>query len=471
VTVFQPHEPAPSRDGSGSDRRRFLTGLGALGVAGLAGCSTQRDRFKPTATTEPASTTTTETTTTTEPGTDPYFEAGPSVSLEPVLTDLVLPNAMAAAPGGGAYVTDQVGVVYGLGSSETFMDISDRVLSLGENLPNWVAEDERGLLGIAFHPEYAANGRFFLRYSADPLPEDPDTVNHRERLSEFRANDDRTGGRPESERVLLELPWERPIHQAGSLDFGPDGYLYAALGDGLNPWNGQDIESLKGSILRLDVDGAEDGKPYAVPEDNPLVGGDGLPELYAWGLRNPWKMGFSGDRLIAGDVGQELFEEVDIIERGANYGWPFREGLHCHDPTDPSNPPETCRSTSERGEPLVDPVVEFPHFHNEDPVGFAVIGGYVYEGTAVPALEGEYVFGAFTQSFSEAAGRLLTATPRASGTWPTRSITVDGSDTLDVNILGIGRGPDGELYVLGTGASISERIWTQQKGVVYRVTA
>lgn len=460
-----PHAPP---DDAGFDRRRFLRAAGVAGLAGVAGCSTRRDRFRTS--TPPETTEEPPTTTTAEPTDAPYFEQGPVVGLEVVADGLVMPNSMATAPTGERYVIDQVGVVHALDPAlHVFVDLTDRVVDVGEGLPSWIAEDERGLVGIALHPEFETNGRFFLRYST-PAPDD-ETLDHRERLSEFQASDDRTTADPASERILLELPWERPIHQAGALDFGPDGYLYAAFGDGLNPWNGQDItDNLKGSILRIDVDTTTDDRPYGIPDDNPLVGETGLPEQYAWGFRNPYKMAFSGDRLIAGDVGQELYEEIDVVEKGANYGWPYREGLHCHDPDDPSNPPETCRSTSDRGRPLVDPVVEFPHFANDRPVGFAVIGGYVYDGPTVDALAGEYVFGAYTSSFSEPAGRLLAATPRASGTWPVREIRLHGGDGLGVNVLGIGRDDAGELYVLGSKAAVSEKGWTKREGVVYRIT-
>ncbi|MFC6974678.1 PQQ-dependent sugar dehydrogenase [Halomicroarcula sp. GCM10025709] len=227
------------------------------------------------------------------------------------------------------FIVDQIGRIYVHGPDgldpEPFLDLTDRLVAVGQNLPNWVAYDERGLLGLAFHPEFAQNRRFYVRYSAPP---DDDELDHRERLSEFTATADGTRADPESERVLLDLPWYRPLHQAGTIEFGPDGYLYAALGDGLNPFNGQDItDNFKGSILRLDVDSRTDGKPYGIPADNPLVGSEGLDEHYAWGLRNPWKMAFSGDRLIVGDVGQATWEEVNVIERGGNYGWPLKEGF------------------------------------------------------------------------------------------------------------------------------------------------
>ncbi|WP_254273459.1 PQQ-dependent sugar dehydrogenase [Haloarcula marina] len=455
----------------GPSRRRFLTALGAVaGTGALAGCSFgNRDAARDEQTDS-------ETADGGDGGSDTggsggnYFEPGPTVRLEEVATGLVSPSALVTADDGmdRRFILDQVGVVHvhdaeGL-REDPFLDLSDRLVALGEDLPNWVAYDERGLLGLAFHPEFASNGLFYVRYSA---PADDPELDHRERLSEFRATEDGERGDPDSERVLLDLPWERPIHQAGSIEFGPDGYLYAALGDGLNPFNGQDLtHNLKGSVLRLDVDGRTDDKPYGVPEDNPLVGQDGRDEHYAWGLRNPWKMAFSGDQLLLGDVGQATWEEVNVVEKGANYGWPLKEGYHCHDPQLGTSEDGECVVESDRGEPLVDPVLEFPHFDEAgDAVGFAVIGGHVHTGS-VDAIRDSYVFGVFTSSFTAAAGRLVAATPREDGRWPMREIRVAGG--LDIQVLSLGVDGD-DSYVLGTRAALSDGPLTKREGVVYRV--
>ena len=399
-----------------------------------------------------------------------FFEQGPTVGLTEVASGLVSPSALVTANDDSdrRFILDQVGTIHvhdADGLQETpFLDISDRLVALGEGLPSWVAYDERGLLGLAFHPDFAENGRFYVRYSAPAA--DPE-LDHYERLSEFRATADGTAGDPDSERILLEMPWERPIHQAGTLEFGPDGYLYGALGDGLNPFNGQDVTVLKGSIVRIDVDGRTGDLPYGIPDDNPLVGVEGRDELYAWGLRNPWKMAFSGDRLIVGDVGQAMWEEVDVIEPGANYGWPLKEGTHCHDPQLGTSSGGECVDESDRGEPLVDPVLEFPHFDEAgDAVGFAVIGGHVHTGS-IASIEGSYVFGVFTSSFSSAAGRLIAATPQDSGPWPMEELRVDGG--LDIQVLSLGQ--DGsDSYVLGTRAALSEDPLSRREGVVYRLT-
>ncbi|WP_277541502.1 PQQ-dependent sugar dehydrogenase [Haloarcula laminariae] len=459
---------------SSSDRavsRRSLLGtLGTVGAAGLlAGCSTdERDAADGT----PSNT---GTKTPRSGGPDgvsrTYFDQGPTVRLEEVATGLTSPSALVTADEDAdrRFVLDQAGQVYvhdaeGL-QSTPFLDLSDRLVALGEGLPNWIAYDERGLLGLAFHPEFADNDLFYVRYSA---PSDDSALDHVERLSEFSVTADGTRADPDSERVLFELPWERPIHQAGTVEFGPDGYLYGALGDGLNPYNAQDLDTLKGGIFRIDVDGRTDDLPYGIPEDNPLVGEDGRDELYAWGLRNPWKMAFSGDRLIAGDVGQATWEEVNVVEAGTNYGWPLKEGTHCHDPQLGTSSEEQCLVESDRGEPLVDPVLEFPHFDEEgDAVGFAVIGGHVHTG-GVDALGDEYLCGVFTSSFTAASGRLLAATPQESGTWPVRELQVEGG--LDIQVLSLGQ--DGsDSYVLGTRAPLASDPLSRDEGVVYRLTA
>ncbi|MDS0261408.1 PQQ-dependent sugar dehydrogenase [Haloarcula sp. S1CR25-12] len=465
MTRRTPNRPPGS---SRLSRRRLLRTLGAVGVTtALAGCSLGG---REGATTPPTEGTPTGETPTGETGGGPenYFERGPTVGVTEVASGLVSPSALVTADD-RRFVVDQVGTVYahdddGL-QSTPFLDISDRLVALGEGLPNWVAYDERGLLGLAFHPEFPSNRRLYVRYSA---PSDDPELDHRERLSEFRATEDRSGVVPDSERVLLDLPWPRPIHQSGTIEFGPDGYLYGALGDGLNPFNGQNLDTLKGCIVRIDVDERTGDLPYAVPDDNPLVGADGRDELYAWGLRNPWKMAFSGDRLILGDVGQATWEEVNVVEKGGNYGWPLKEGFHCHDPQLGTSTGGECVVESDRGEPLLDPVLEFPHFDEAgDAVGFAVIGGHVHAGD-IDALRDDYLFGVFTSSFTAAAGRLVAATPRASGQWPMRELRVDGG--LDIQVLSLGQ-DDGDSYVLGTRAALAEDPLSKQQGVVYRLTS
>ena len=250
-------------------------------------------------------------------------------------------------------------------SAELFLDIRDRVNDRGE---------EEGLLGLAFDPQYADNGHFYVYYSASGP--------RRSVVSRFSASADGRAG-PGSERVLLEVAQPFSNHNGGQIAFGPDGYLYIALGDGGSRGdpqeNGQDLGTLLGSILRIDVSTVDSTGAYAVPSDNPFVGHSGArPEIWAYGLRNPWR--FSFDRatgeLWTADVGQNRFEEVDIIRPGLNYGWNIMEGEECFARSD-------CDRTG-----LEIPVAEYGR---ED--GCSVTGGYVYRGSSLPSLYGAYVYG------------------------------------------------------------------------------
>ena len=238
---------------------------------------------------------------------------------------------------------------------------------------------EAGLLAIAFHPRYADSGLFYVYYTYGNLIS---------RISEFRVSaDDPNTADTTSERVILEARQPAGNHNGGQLAFGPDGYLYIGLGDGGAAddryRNGQNPTTLLGAILRIDVDRREDGAQYAIPPDNPFVGnGDGWrEEIWAWGLRNPWRFSFdhlTGD-LWTGDVGQNAWEEIDLIEKGGNYGWNIMEGFHCFRPL------VDCRT-----EGLVLPIAEYGHGE-----GRSVTGGYVYRGSRLIRLQGTYLYGDF----------------------------------------------------------------------------
>jgi glucose/arabinose dehydrogenase len=215
--------------------------------------------------------------------------------------------------------------------------------------------------------------------------------------------------------------------------------------------NGQDLTNLYGSILRIDVNGTPG--EYTIPEDNPFVGHEGVAEeIFAFGFRNPYHISFDrgGDNaLFASDAGQDVYEEVSIVTAGGNYGWNIKEGTHCFDPNNPENAPAECASTGANGEPLIDPIVEYSH----DDVGFVVIGGYVYRGSALPNLEGYYIFGDYTSSMEGPDGTLLWAEEAAEGdAWEWGELQVAGMDNnrLGAYVLGIGEGPDGELYVMSS---------------------
>jgi glucose/arabinose dehydrogenase len=238
---------------------------------------------------------------------------------------------------------------------------------------------EQGLLGIAFHPGFEKNRRFFLHFTTEAGGREVS------RVEEWKAATPFAAGPPQRVRTVLELEQPYANHNGGHLLFGPDGMLYIGYGDGGyrdDPHdNGQRLDTLLGKMLRLDVEGATDAQPYAVPKDNPLVGKDGArPEIWAWGLRNPWRYAFDArGRLVVADVGQNAWEEVGFVGRGDNAGWKHREGRHCFAPR------QGCRTDGLR-EP-------FWEYGREE--GTSVTGGVVASGDGAPALKGKYVLGDF----------------------------------------------------------------------------
>jgi glucose/arabinose dehydrogenase len=362
--------------------------------------------------------------------------AGGTVGLEQVADGFTAP-VWAGEPDDGSgrlFVVDQVGLVRIIGPDgtsldEPFLDVRDRLVTLRPGF------DERGLLGLAFHPDFADNGTFYVYYSAPLQPGGPEGWDHTSHISEFQVSPaDPDQADPDSERILLQVDQPQFNHNAGDLAFGPDGFLYIALGDGGGAndvgvghteelGNGQDPTNLLGSILRIDVDGEE---PYQIPDDNPFIGTIARDETFAYGFRNPYRFTFdpAGEHgLLAADAGQALWEEVSIVEAGGNYGWNIKEGTHCFDPQNMGQPPAACPDTGPRGEPLIDPVIEYPntgpregvdfvaiHGHDEH-IGTSVIGGHVYRGNAIPELQGKFVFGDWTANRDMAAGALFVAAP------------------------------------------------------------
>jgi glucose/arabinose dehydrogenase len=395
----------------------------------------------------------------------------PTVSLRLVADGLTHPVALVPANdrSGRLFVVDQAGLIQilrpdGTLDPEPFLDLRDRLVEL---MPDF---DERGVLGLAFHPNYARNGRLFVYYSAPLRAGAPDGFNVTSRISEFRVSrtdPDRVDAA--SERVLLEMDKPQFNHNAGTILFGPrDGYLYISIGDGggandiglghVEDWfagnaggNGQDVtQNLLGSILRIDVDR---GRPYGIPRDNPFVGKAGLDEIYAYGFRNPYRMSFDlGGRrgLLVGDEGQSGWEEVDVVERGGNYGWNVKEGTHCFDAADATVPPAECPATDPEGDPLIDPVVEYLNAAQAGGLGVAIIGGHVYRGHDLPRLRGSYVFGDWSRGLTEPDGTIFVATPRSRGLWRLQELRVAGAPDgrLGRYVLGFGQDRRGEMYVL-----------------------
>lgn len=313
--------------------------------------------------------------------TDATSAETPSIRLELAVSGFAKPTAVTNAGDGSGrlFVAEKPGRIQivrdGAVLATPYLDINDIVRTKG---------NEQGLLSLAFHPGYGSNGQFFVDYTNNA----GDVVIARYRVSD--ANPDRAD--PASAEILLTISKPYDDHNAGQLAFGPDGYLYIGVGDGgaeSEPdRNAQRTTTLLGKILRIDVDHAENGRPYAIPADNPFVGSDSsLPEIWAYGLRNPWRFSFdqaTGDLYIA-DVGLWSSEEVNIQENGTpggrNYGWNIVEGEICHD----QERADRCASSE-----LTSPVFVYHH-----DAGCAIVGGYVYHGVALPEIQDRYLFGDF----------------------------------------------------------------------------
>ncbi len=398
------------------------------------------------------------------------LSAGPAVGLKLVAEGLSNPVQLVEAPDGTGrlFILDQIGLVRiltpeGILLEEPFLDLRSKLVTLNP------AFDERGLLGIAFHPNYASNGRFFVYYSAPLRAEAPAGYNHTSHISEFRVSADPNKADPASERIVLQVDQPQFNHNAGTLAFGPtDGYLYISLGDGggandtglghPEDWyeangggNGQNLSTLLGSILRINVDA---GLPYGIPADNPFVGReDARAEIYAYGFRNPYRFSFDmggSHALFAGDAGQELWEEVSIVTKGGNYGWNVKEGTHCFDAENPTQVPETCPSVDpSTGIPLTDPALEFANA-KQGGLGFEVVGGHVYRGRALPQLNGRYLFGTAAAQFAPPRAEVYMGQSRPFGLWHMQKLRFTTSPNGELNhfLLGFGQDAAGEVYLL-----------------------
>lgn len=453
-------------------------------------------------------------------------EVTTEIGLELVAENFTSPLALTAPDDGTGrlFVVDQIGVVWAVDANgttlpEPFLDVRDNLADLR---PTY---DERGLLGLAFHPNFSENGKVYAFYSAPLRPEAPEGWNCTNYISEFQVDpEDPNRVNATSERVLMYIDKPYHNHNGGPIAFSPaDGYLYVALGDagrandvgnahtpGIG--NGQDLTKIYGKILRIDVDNVTDGNVtapenvtglmnqtdnmivnrtenppdptwttfagslYGIPPDNPFAENrteildtyayDAVPpEIYAYGFRNPAYMSFDSagnNALFVADAGQNLFEEVDVVYTGGNYGWNIREGTHCFDPNATTSPPESCNATGYQGEPLIGPI-----FEGGRDLGIVVVGGNVYRGTAVPELEGSYVFGYWSDSRTVGNGTLIVATPpegwaeealpdaanltpEANAMWEVQMVNITGqtNETLGMFLRGFGEDAERELYVL-----------------------
>jgi glucose/arabinose dehydrogenase len=423
----------------------------------------------------------------------------PSLGLQYIAGGFVSPMMMVPVNDGSGrmFVVDQIGVVWIVQPNDTvlsepFLDIRDRMVALS---PSY---DERGLFSLAFHPEYISNGRLFVYYSAPLRTGAPSGWSCTNRLSEFLV----TPGNPNrvdmgSEQILLEVDKPSMNHNGGFIAFGPDdGYLYLPLGDGGGAndvgightpgiGNAQDLTNLLGKVIRIDVDNPPAGRAYGIPEDNPFVGhpGGALPEIFAYGLRNPAYSGFdSGDahRFFVWSAGQRLFESTYLILRGGNYGWNIREGTHCFDPNGSAIPPGSCPTVGYLNEPLIGPIVELGH-----DVGNTIVGGMVYRGSRLSGYQGKILFGTWSDdNFQVGNGSLFVSTqpsgfdlstlpdhaesltPEQNRMWSTAEIRILNNQNGRINafVRGIFEGGDREAYLLinragGPGQTGTGELW------------
>jgi glucose/arabinose dehydrogenase len=395
----------------------------------------------------------------------------PRVGLELIAEGFTSPVALIDPKDGShrMYVVDQTGLIWILSDGKRiekpFLDLHERVVELNSFY------EERGLLGLAFHSEFATNGRFYVSYSGhlqDGLS--PNEWDHTTYVSEFTVSaSDHNQADLNSERVLLAMDKPGYNYEAGHIAFGPDGYLYIATGDSVRDPAieagkfAQDRSSLLGKILRIDVNGmADTGQNYLIPADNPFTTGEGLPEIFAYGFRNPYRFSFdvsdSGKiSLFVADVGQARMEEVSIVEPGGNYGWPIREGKSCFNAQRWDQPLENCARNS-----LSEPIIAYTHEGDLS----AVIGGMVYHGNAIPELDGGYIFG----DWGRGEGHLFVAHPPAfvSGSWKIAELQVELPDNQPIlgQLLGIGQDENHELYLLTKEPGIGA---TGNSGAVYRI--
>ncbi len=421
----------------------------------------------------------------------------PPLALKEVsLQQIVSPTDIANAGDGSGrlFVCDQSGIVYilrdGMLLPQPFLDLRTKLVPKAPTsypFPLSTSYEERGLLGIVFHPNFSQRdglgqplpgfGKFYLFYSA-PSPNaagGTNPVSCRSTISEFAVYSTNPNAADlSSERVVLAYDKPQSNHNGGQLRFGPDGLLYISVGDGggqhdnqnghtggsgtASPGpagvlgNAQDKTVLLGKILRIDPLGNNGpGGQYGIPSTNPFVGAGGgvREEIYAFGVRNPWRFSFDdgpggSGKIFEADVGQDKVEEVNLITAGGNYGWRVMEGTLTHDGTAPNS-----------GLPLISPIAQYAHIGvivgtpALPQIGASIIGGFVYRGTAIPALQGKYVFGDYSQSIATANGTLLGVeeTSPGSGIWNFSSLVIAGGNPLTTRVQAFGRDEAGEIYV------------------------
>ncbi len=366
------------------------------------------------------------------------------IILELLSSDLESPVAMSSAKGTeDLFIAEQKGIIKIYSNKEIkktpFLDLRKKISGVNRFY------SEKGLLGLAFHPNYDENRKFYVNYSADL---DKPSIDHKTIISEFQTS----LSNPEkvlfqSEKIILEIEQPEANHNGGTLQFGKDGYLYIGSGDGGGAGdkhgtegNGQNTNTLLGKLLRLNID---TNLPYEIPSDNPFIKGKGLPEIYALGLRNPWKFSFDRitGRLFLGDVGQERIEEINIIEKGKNYGWKILEGNLCHDPI------ENCNTKG-----LEPPIYTYSH-----DVGISIIGGYVYRGNKKSFYYGKYIY-------SDWSGKIFYLYEDKKN-WNSQELKIQNKDKEPWRFINsMGEDSKGNLYLL-----TQEKPTPGSKGYLYKI--
>jgi uncharacterized protein (TIGR03118 family) len=398
-----------------------------------------------------------------DPIPEPIVKGDITIELKPVVDGLVAPLGMAVPDDGSRrmFVYDQAGLAWvvteAAGKLPTpLIDVSSRLVSQGNY-------DERGLLGLAAHPDFI-EFPFIYTYTSEPVDGQADFINvmpteisnnHQSVVSEWQIDpNDPNRVDPNSRREILRIDEPQANHNGGTLRFGPDGFLYISLGDGgqandvadghVPGGNAQNLHRIYGKVIRIDVDGSNSANgQYGIPADNPFVGQDAVQEIYAYGLRNPYTYSFdslTGD-LYLGDAGQNNIEEVDLIVKGGNYGWNIKEGTFWFDSVTENIGDVVTGPVRPVPPDLIEPIVEYDHDE-----GAVVIGGYVYRGNQVPALQGRYVFGDWG-SFTGPSARLFTLDPN----FVIQELRIGLADRpTGFWLRGFGQDAEGELYVFGS---------------------
>lgn len=373
----------------------------------------------------------------------PALAAEPPVitlKVQKISGGLIAPTALAFPSAGEIWVTEQTGKVRSIKngklSDAAILDVSSKMIRVNKGY------EERGLLGIALHPQFKSNKKFYVYYSA-PSP----GFDHKGVVAEFILGASGVADLA-SEKIILATNEPEGNHNGGCVQFGKDGYLYISYGDGGGQGdkhgeagNGQNMNTWLGKILRVDVNTTA---PYQVPADNPFVGQPNIkPEIFAYGFRNPYRFSFdkASGQLFAGEVGQDLWEEVDIVKKGGNYGWRIAEGTHCY------NPATGCDVKG-----IIMPIVEYPHRE-----GVSVTGGYVYNGKTIPVLKGKYVYADWTGP--------MWYLKKTAAAWERGKITL-ANIPEGLKVTGFGEDQSGEIYMLtnpDTGPSNTE-------GGIFKIT-